>query len=308
MEKQTVILFSYRRPEMTINAIKRLLQWPNLQRLLVSIDGPRQQASPQELAWREATVMNSRLIAELDSRIEVTAWEKNEGSGIHGFRAMAKEFQKVDRIISLEEDNLISNDGLDFLTNQVVTSSKPLIASAYSKFNHGTEIPGNRHTNFPEQWGISMNSAQFGFYQQVMRDKKVRLRKIRRMFHETFHEEPLYAEMLSQFWFHHYNNMIGHSDYGDGVISYSAVEAGIHYAVPWDSLVSDLGHLDSRGINPRQEIMQSTSHGLEIREIGGQQICLRCEKELSQMSGLGVRPILGGYSFRLRKLFSRRHI
>ncbi len=308
MEKHSVILFSYRRPELTIDAIKRLLKWPNLQRLLVSIDGPRPGASPQELEWRESTVVNARLLAEENSLVDVKAWDINEGSGIHGYRAMSQEFQSVDTIISLEEDNLITNEGLDFLSNQVTRSSRPLIASAYSKFNHGSGISGIRHTNFPEQWGISMNSTQFGFYQQVMHEKKVRLKKIRSMFLETFDNEPFYGEMLSQFWFHHYNNMMGHSDYGDGVISYSAVEAGVRYIAPWNSFVSDLGHLDTRGINPRTGILESTKHGIELREIGNQRICLQCERALSQMAGLGIRPILGGYSFRIRKIFSRRHI
>jgi hypothetical protein len=302
-----VILWSYRRPEMTMDAIKRLLNWPNLQRLLVSIDGPRPNASPQELAWREATVINARILAEENSRIDVKAWEINEGSTAHGYRTLSNEFQLVDTIISLEEDNLITNEGLDFLTNHVTRSPKPLIASAYSKFKHGGQVEGIRHTNFPEQWGISMNSTQFGFYQQVMQEKKVRLKKIRRMFQETFYDDPIYCEMLSQFWFHHYNNMMGHLDYGDGVVSYSAVEAGVRYTAPWNSFVSDLGHLDTRGMNPRNEIVKSINHEMETREIGNQQVCLRCERGLSQMDGLGIRPILGGYSFRLRKLFSSKY-
>ncbi len=304
MVNQTVILWSYRRPEMTMNAIKRLLDWPNLQKLLVSIDGPRVNASSQELAWRKETIAKARIMAESNSRVDVKAWDINEGSTAHGYRTISREFELVDSVISIEEDNQITNEGLDFLTQQVYRSPKPLIASAYSRFWHNDLVQGIRYTNFPEQWGISMNSTQFGFYQKVIQERKVRLKKIRHLFQETYYQDSIYCELLSQFWFHHYNNMVMHPDYGDGLISYSAVEAGIRYMAPWRSYVSDLGHLDLRAMHPRNEAVKMTVHDVEGRYIDNEQICLRCEKDLNQMKGLGIRPILGGYSFRLRKFFS----
>ena len=297
---QSVILFAYRRPELTESAIKRILEWNNLDRLIVSVDGLREDRKERESIWRLDTIRRSELLAQSNSKIDLYIWDKNQGSGMHGIRAMRKAFNFSESIISLEEDNLITPDGLNFLTNQISGSANPLIASAYTKMKHNQYLDGVRHTNFPEQWGISLNQAFFEILERVVTNRKVKIKPIRNLYYETFSRNRIYAESLSQYWYHHYANIMSHPDYGDGIISYAAVSAGIRYITPWTSYVTDLGHLDSRGINPRTNSEEVRAHDLEIKLVRGQQICLMCEVALSQMKGYGLRPIIGGYSFRAR--------
>ena len=110
MFKPSVILYSYRRPQQTSEALERLLNWENLGTLYVSIDGLRYSASSEESAWRQETIRIAELAAERSPSIIPVVWDQNDGLTAHAIRIMDKVFQHHKSAFSLEEDNLIEND------------------------------------------------------------------------------------------------------------------------------------------------------------------------------------------------------
>ena len=288
MKNVNAVLFSYRRPEQTARAIERISHWNGLNKLYVSIDGLRANASKEEESWRNSTISAAENFANLDSRVIPVVWDVNKGLTFHAVRIMAKVFESDRRLISLEEDNYIENDGLDFLARHTENQELPSIATAFSSTLHSTTNLNFRHTYFPEQWATSLTLEVFESFLKVWKDKFISRDIIQKQFKQIYPINKIKQELVTERWFRIYCAAVGDNSYGDALMSYAALRLGIPYVAPINSYVKDIGHEDPRGLHPRAGEIQSGSHTFKPAGRELPHVCIRCENSTNQRPGSGL--------------------
>lgn len=292
MTNPNVILYSYRRPELTHLAILEILKWPKLERLMVSIDGLRADASKQEEAWRSETIRIAESHAEKDSRVEPSVWEINEGLTEHAIRIMTKSFESSPGLIALEEDNQIGDEGLDFLRASIIGNLKPVISTAFTTQSHFASDLDARYTHFPEQWTTSLSFPVFESFVKNWNDKKISRRVIKDALGPVFGKKKFFLELVSEKWFRMFKASTLDPSYGDALMAYSAMSLGIAYRVPMNSLVVDIGYKDDRGLHPRTDAEFALAHKLFNTTVAGANFCITCEYSTSGIRGSGVTQSL----------------
>ena len=291
MFKPSVILYSYRRPQQTSEAIERLLNWENLGKLYVSIDGLRYSASSEESAWRQETIRIAELAAERSPSIIPVVWDQNDGLTAHAIRIMDKVFQHHKSAFSLEEDNLIENDGLEFLKSALGDSCKPVIATAFSTQLHLNNQRDIRETFFPEQWATSLTFHMFEEFLRVWHDKKIDRKVTSEQFKRIYPLDFLKREIVTERWFRIFKSASHDVSHGDAVMSYTALKMGIPYKAPLKSFVQDLGSLNNRGLHPRNGGIKFDEHEFAPVSTKSFGFCKVCENNTNQVSGNGLGTV-----------------
>jgi hypothetical protein len=282
------ILFSYRRPEMTEAAIRRILNWnPNV-RVHVSIDGLRPSADYLEKQWRDETIRRSEKLAETSRNITPHVWQVNDGLTGHAIRIFDKVFENSKSVISLEEDNLVSNEGFDFLANSTAAQVKPGIATAYTSQAHSGRSNGTRFTLFPEQWGTALNVPVYEKFREVWFSKSIERKVTSEMLSEHFKGNDIYRKIVIEKWHRMFLASAEDKSYGDALMTYAAFALSTPYQVPLNSLVQDLGSLDGRGMHPRLESSTVSSHDIQEFTKGNRIFCLNCERNSTGVKGSGA--------------------
>jgi hypothetical protein len=288
MFKPSVILYSYRRPQQTSEAIERLLNWENLGKLYVSIDGLRYSASSEESVWRQDTIRVAERAAEKNPSIIPVVWEQNNGLTAHAIRIMSKVFQHHTSTFSLEEDNLIENDGLEFLKRSLGDTCKPVIATAFSTQLHLNNQRDIRETFFPEQWATSLTFHMFEEFLRVCHDKKIDRSVISKQFKRIYPFDVIKREIVTERWFRIFKLAVNDLSYGDAVMNYTALKLGIPYRAPLKSFVQDLGSQNNRGLHPRNGGITFDEHEFTPVSTKSFQFCKVCENNTNQVSGNGL--------------------
>ncbi len=291
MIKVNTVLFSYRRPEQTVRAIERICNWDGLNKLYVSIDGLRANASNEENSWRNATIAAAENLANIDSRIIPVVWDVNEGLTIHAIRIMGKVFESDRRLISLEEDNYIEKEGLDFLERHTGSQGSPSIATAFSSTLHSSTDLDFRHTYFPEQWATSLTIEVFESFLKVWNDKNISRELIQGQFKKLYPINRIKQELVVERWYRIFNAAANTESYGDALMSYAALRLGIPYIAPINSFVKDIGYEDSRGMHPRAEEIQRSSHAFKAVGKNLMNVCVVCENSTNQLPGHGIMHV-----------------
>lgn len=279
----TVVLFSYMRPELTERAILNLEKWKNINRLIVSIDGLRVTATPEEKMWRMQTIEVSRKLATQFENIEVIVWDLNKGLTDHAIRAFNRALNHSNNVISIEEDVEISEEGLDFLNIHSLSEVVPQIASSFSKYSHFSQVSEYKVTVFPEQWGTSFNKLLYQEFLSVVSGKPIRREKIKEVMDEVFGPNSRLSLKATKYWYGLYRAAQNDLNHGDALMSYAAISSGIKYRVPWESLSTDIADLDHRGMHKRGKKKSYPVHRSKVLVINDEVTCPRCELLNSQV-------------------------
>jgi hypothetical protein len=289
-----VILLSYCRPELTKEAIERLLKWETLDTLFVSIDGLRFGCGESERRWQAETIKQVANLASFDPRIRPIFWSTNTGITGHVSRILEVVLEQTESVIILEEDQKITQDGLEFLYSNVNERGTPRVASAYTRQNHSKLSNGltYRETIFPEQWGISLNRLIAEKFLQLVKTKRIDEDLLRSNFREIHPKNALKVELLTKLWSDTFRIAVNSPNHTDAIIQYASMSLQAHYRVPIITQVQDLGHLDARGLTKRSETIEKLPHNFKALNFEKEKVCLTCEIENSQMEGLGIKSIL----------------
>lgn len=299
-----VILFSYRRAEMTETAIQRIVNWNPTVRVHVSIDGLRPTADAQEKEWRDETIRRSERVAEASLNIIPYVWKVNDGLTDHAIRIFDKVFENATSVISLEEDNLVTDEGFDFLANSTASQSAPGIATAYTSQGHREASIASCYTLFPDQWGTALNIPIYEKFKEVWFSKQVERNVTEAMLSEHFKGNGIYKKIVIEKWHRMFMASVGQKSYGDALMTYSAFALGTPYQAPLNSFVYDLGSLDGRGMNPRLESRALPIHNFDGFSIGDKLFCATCERRSTGVAGLGILHVTK-YALRKSKSIMR---
>lgn len=281
------ILYSYRRPEMTEQAVRRLLNWNSAVRIHVSIDGLRFNATEQEQGWRAETILRTEKLAESNSNVLPHIWNVNDGLTAHGIRIFDEVFENTNATFSLEEDNLVSEEGLNFLASSTASSNNPGIATAFTSCEHLATKEDRRFTLFPEQWATALNLPIYEKFRELWFSKKIEKKVTAEMFSEHFKGNLIYRNLVVEKWHRIFLASVQDKSYGDALMTYAAFSLGTPYEVPINSLVKDLGSEDNRGLHPRMGQIINAPHNFTEWTSRDRVFCLRCEKMSTGISGNG---------------------
>lgn len=282
------ILYSYRRPEMTVQAVERLLNWNSKIRIHVSIDGLRSSAPEEEIVWRKDTIQQTEKLAEIYSNVVPHIWDVNDGLTAHGIRIFDKVFESSYSTFSLEEDNFVSGEGFDFLANSTASGNSAGIASAYTSLEHTPTTCAFRFTLFPEQWATALNLPVYEKFREVWFSKKIDKDVTIRILSEHYKGDWVYRKLVSEKWHRIFQASVTDKSYGDALMTYAAFSLGIPYQVPMKSHVADLGAEDSRGLHPRLDRVESIPHLFSADNVQGKVFCTTCERLSSGIPGTGL--------------------
>jgi len=153
----------------------------------------------------------------------------------------------------LEEDLLVSQAGFDFLAHYSRGFNQPAVASSFSRFSHSSIKVGARQTSFPEQWGIAFNREFFEAFRKITADRTIQVSKVEHVFKQQFPSMPRFAMQATRFWTGLFVEALKNPSRPDALKAYTAIDLGIKFAVPWNSLSTDIAHLDARGMNARSK-------------------------------------------------------
>lgn len=293
-----IVLFLYHRPHLTRQAITSILKWGKFKYLLLSVDGIRYSANEFEQSSREHVMQICYEFAKKDSRIRCHFWQENRGLTNHAYRIFSLAIQLGDWIISLEEDNQITSEGLEFLTSSDNQNRRGQAKSAYTSISHQVEGVDDCSllTFFPEQWGTAFSKNIIITFLDTVSSGQIRRRYIR---NSMRHHSNLFLKFIhTEFWYEHLKQCINHPSYGDAIMQYSAWRNEVPYQVPLVSYVRDVSQLEIGGINSRPEKTQEEEHllvnsGLETI------FCGTCEEKRSLRDDVRFATLLGSKKYRL---------
>lgn len=270
-----VVIIAYSRASMTIERCSEVLGWSNLNRLIISIDGPRKAAPESELAWREETIRKSKELAQHNSNLEVTVHDTNSGLTSHVIRALTEGFKDSNTVILLEEDTSISQPGLDFLAS-TPEGAQPAVSAAYARTSHTRMDRDIREAFFPEQWGLAMNRGFFDEFLDVCAEKSVEAHLVEVHINKLLGSKfPILSRRASDYWSRLFRSALLQPNHTDAIFLYTAIRNGLTYRVPWVSLAKDVGHENGRGMHGRPK--QGIKPGRHVPLGGSRNLCYLCE-------------------------------
>jgi hypothetical protein len=300
-ESPIILVPAYRRPELLNKVITHLTSKKIRNNIMISVDGLRRGANSDEENWRKVVISNSLNWANRFPNIDVRVWDVNEGTTAHAQRIFPELFAKNSRVIAIEDDIIISDEGLIFLEKYVNSDRVPQIAAAHTLSNHLNPTSEVRTTILPNQWGLCFNSKIFDEFTRLLNGKHVSRKKIYESFFENYHGQTSKI-VAAESWVLHFQEVISHPNYTDAIFACAALHLGVAFSVPWVSYIEDIAFKDpeNRGITIRSE-PQTRNHAYEPHVSGQLNYCHQCDRENNRIKGLGFRQIVGGYSYRIKQ-------
>jgi len=298
-----ILVPAYRRPELLNKVLTHLTSIQVKNNIMISVDGLRHGSDLTEKSWRKSVINISENWANRFSNIDVKVWNINEGTTAHAQRIFPELFAKNSRVIAIEDDMIISAEGLIFLEKCVTTAQVPQIAAAHTLSDHLNPTSEIRTTILPNQWGLCFNSKIYDEFARFLNGKRVSRKKIYESFFENYHGQTSKI-VAAENWVLHFEDTIAHPSYTDAIFACSALHLGIAFSVPWKSYIKDIAIEDpeNRGITVRSQA-QVRTHTYDPHIRGQFNYCHQCDRENNKIKGLGFRQIIGGYSYRTKQRF-----
>ena len=283
MNQTRVVLLSYRRPELTLAAIERVLSWPSLDSLVISVDGIREKAPASEHVWWTETRSIAEQYSRQSDKISLNLRSENSGLTNHVVQVLGKAFTTHENVILLEEDVEIDSKGLDFLSSALVEANRPQGASAFTRSVHLGSLPaGVRHTFFPELWGMSINREFFQHFEQLWNLKRLNRKKIKHSMRESFpnlRDSRLEAHV--DWWMTMFESALAHHTHQDALFAATALELGSPWIAGWESMSRDGAWGDERSLHPRG---LGDDRTFRHQSVSTNSFCAECERKHGRLA------------------------
>lgn len=274
-----VVVVAYRRPEFTEAAVSRALEFDSSVPVVISVDGLRSDASADEEKWRNEVLSRSRALSSKHSRVRVIAWKTNSGLIGHSLRFQRVVFAVFERAIILEEDQVLSNEGFKFLEDNVLCGPKPSQAVAYAPYSHPE---GKfRFTHFPHLWGICYNRA---FYLEILKSFELNFIETNLVLERvtsSLGTGNTRSRRVSDYWTSLFNEAITSDFHMDAMKMYTSIRINSPWICSAKNFLRDIGHLDSRGLNPRKPKDARDGVCRDLIEHGS---CRTCDRKSARLA------------------------
>lgn len=288
--RKVAVLLSYRRPQLTHSALEALLHREEIDQVIVSIDGERSAADDFERDARLRTVKVCEDFAEREPRVKINVRSRNSGLNEHVIQALSLGFEETNDLIFLEEDIRLTDEGYHHLLLVQGSSFEPQIAAAHALHSHkGTAPNAVRRTFFPQQWGLGLNRAFFEMFLETAARVKVEPHELKRSIDLSLSKaSTTVKDNVARYWARLYTGALQSENHTDAILQATSMINLVPYLAPWQSLVEDLGGLDSGGMNPRPIKKPRQRHHLASI---ANDFCQKCELSYSR-KGVASRSYL----------------
>lgn len=307
LEKRTVILTSYMRPEMTRKSIEHVSTWSGLRKLVVVIDGLRPNANSQETAWRKETIRVVESFSHL-SNLELWVYSQNVGITEHTIRLQTRSLELAKFPILLEEDIELNLDEF----NHVDTTNKtgfgvPVLRSGYSHYNHpsynGNVFKGNL---FLPLWGLTYNAELVLLVEKTWKDKKFNPslveNRIRSVFRGRSVSTILFRKKVERFWIEYMSWAFSNRNRWDALANYSLWTQNSFSSSTINRLANDISYIDNRGMNQRTQPRTALSHNLQGVVVDDTLLCESCEVLGSRILRSAYARVANSINHRISKI------
>lgn len=300
-----VLLTSYMRPELTKLAIERVIQWDQLSKLTVVIDGLRPNADSQEKFWRNATIS---LVENFDNQEKLDLWVYDENVGIteHNLRLQERVMNIDSSTIFIEEDMLIDLGEYSKLRINWADESSPLLVSGYSHFNHSMNTDGYVKGNlFLPIWGLTMNKNFHELFKRTWKDKNYRPIVVREMISSVLQakkfSEKSHLRRIIGYWEEYMSWGFKSNRRWDAVANYTLWSNGNVGLSAANRIVHDISYQDTRGMNQRSIPKIAKQHIFEEVQSQGVLFCKDCEIFGSRVPKNLLPRVWNSLSYRLSR-------
>lgn len=307
-----VYLTSYMRPELTELAIKSVLRWGDLKKLVIIIDGLRSTADFNEKDWREQTIKIAERYCSTSPNLDLWLYDNNIGITEHNMRIQKRALENDGAGIWLEEDF-----SLDFVNYSQILQEldiekrkDPVLISAYSHFNHEqSDLEKVKSNLFLPLWGISFNESFFELYNKVWVDKKFNPTVIDKMLKPIFpnsnFSERIFRDKVIDYWTEYLGWGFKNRNRWDAVATYALWTQECYSMNTLQAYSFDLSYLDPRGMNPRIEPEKTRSHPFRLLKVQERLFCLDCELHGSRIPRRMLDRLTTSANYRIKKFSNK---
>ncbi len=289
-------------------AIKSALQYSNLRKLVVIIDGLRSKADSEEESLRSETIRVSEIQASIDNRIEIWVYRDNlESNTKHIFRTHRRGLEISENSIWVEEDMAVDYEKFAVLVSKYWIKSMPFIISGASGFNHINQKIDVRNALFSNFWLQSLNGTFLELVEKTFKDKvfmgDLVRNRIRGLFDGKAHREVLYSRYLERFWLDKFSSGLRSEFRWDSLAQYALIRENLSLLVSNHNLVEDLGFLSKNSMNFRDKPSSIGEHTFLSKVLNENFIfCVDCERGNSRVGRSMSEVIQNSLKYRLRKI------
>lgn len=286
-----ILISSYCRPLLTLQAVKRILSDVPQAKLYVSHDG----LVPNHFEIEHYKTRQILLsLSKNTPQLELNLRDENSGLMNHIMSVFEKILLKYNSLIFLEEDQLVQVQGLKFLAE--VTYDKGIShRCAFSSTDHPLRSNQKswRNTFFPEQWGISINREAFEAIKLEYQAKSVTSDVVRRVINLL--EEPrIRRRALIDYWLVVLQNSINDPHSWDALFQLMLWRNLVPSHNSINNFVTDLGGGEG-SITKRDRVIGAKNY--QDHNLNKFNFCLRCEKLDAERRNIST---LGAFRSRLR--------
>jgi len=271
--KVPILVTSFCRPELTIEAATSLItRFPDT-KIVVSQDGP---IPGYYEGAHSLTRKNLIHLAQNSSNLVLNLRNRNQGLTQHLTDALEQIFNTSEGVIFLEEDMRICDEGIVFLSS-CLTDIGLSHRTAFSSTSHPiNENPRDyRLSFFPEQWGVSINRNTFEAFKDEKGRKTVSRSEVRKIIRTTSYPY-LARELLVDFWTQLLRSEISRPHGWDALLQWTIWKNESPSKVSLQSHIQDLGgnigSITKRIPLDIKEATENFKHNPRSREI-----CPACE-------------------------------
>jgi hypothetical protein len=306
MKYNNVFLTSYMRPEMTRASIESVLQWDNLGKLTIVIDGLRSFANDSEINWRNQTIKLAEDFCSRNSKMDLWVYTDNIGITNHTMRIQGRALEAGNSGIWLEEDIDLDLRKYSSILNQLdlQSSSEPMLISAFSHFNHPQEtdrlVKGNL---FLPIWGMAFNESFYELVCKVWSDKEFNKEVVTGFLGQFFRGRTLLDQIhkrkVMDYWTEYSSWGFKNLNRWDAVANYALWTKSKYSFSTLSRNAHDLSYIDTRGMNQRMPPAAPRSHAFDSRSFNGGDFCLTCEVEGSRFDRNLLKRAKASLRFRI---------
>jgi hypothetical protein len=269
-----ILVTAFCRPALTVKAISAIVELKPNSEVVVSQDGkiPGFYENEHEIT-RRALIELARKYPQ----VRLNLRDINLGFTQHLIDVLQEILKSYNSAIFLEEDMQICGKGLTFLEsieNDLGVSHR----SAYSTTGHpnNNDPMAFRLSYFPEQWGISINTATFERFVEEYAKKQIDRRTVRTVVGEARFGK-LKSEFLVDFWTGLLRQEINSPHGWDALLQWTLWKNQSPSKVSIESHVIDLG--GGVGAITSRAKVESLPQIVKLKHSNATGLCIYCEQQ-----------------------------
>jgi hypothetical protein len=272
-----VVVLCYRRQKLLRDLIKLVLNSNVVSSVDFIVDACK---SPEHQIQVKETIATIEELAPTLGRelIRIKIFEKPVNFMEHVLRTHQWVMKTHKKYIVLEEDTLISHEGLNFISNNFGEPAYSKILCSYTSYQH-SELEIVKSLS-PHLWAAAFNEYAFIDFERVSQDKEIDFSIISNTIREILPNKSLIQKEFNfraiRYWNWYFNKALESGSHPDVIQYYAQWRSGNYVDVATQSFAEDISYLSDFAMNPRTKEIPSF-HEIDKLTRQSFSFCGKCE-------------------------------